>query len=207
MMNLQRPFTALAIAALAYSAGSADRHAQAAELILPSVPLIVSIDAVPNVWFQLDDSGSMDWEILAGDHVTSCRYNSLIQCNTVFPTTDGLMQVWTGRWGNDGANPERTNLAYVFDLPGDHRYNSDCPGGGNGGSWQDCRDRFGDTRTRSEGGRTRTYSVDRDWRIRSSALNVVYFNPENDYQRWPELKRLFLYRRQLRRGAFLAGER
>lgn len=185
MMNLQRPFTALAIAALAFSAGTVSRTAHAV-LTLPTVPLIVSIDAIPNIWFQLDDSGSMDWEILAGDHVTSCRYNSLIQCNTVFPTTDGLMQIWTGRWDDGGSNPERTNLAYVFDLPGDHRYNSSCPGGGNGGSWGDCWDDFGDSRTRSENNRTRTYPIDRDWRVRSSALNVVYFNPENDYQAWPD---------------------
>ncbi len=186
MMNLQRPFTAFAIATLSFCAGIANQAAHAAEVNIPNVPLIVSIDAPPNVWFQLDDSGSMDWEVLSGDHVTSCRYNSLLQCNTVFPNTDGLMQIWTGRWNNDGANPQITNISYIFDLGNaDHRYDSNCPGGGNGGSWGDCWDDFGDSRTRSEGGNTRTYPIDRDWRARSSALNVLYFNPANDYQRWP----------------------
>ncbi|MEE4174891.1 MAG: PilC/PilY family type IV pilus protein [Xanthomonadales bacterium] len=185
-MNAQRSFTALAVAALAFSAGTA-RNAQAVEVILPSVPLIVSIDAVPNVWFQLDDSGSMDWEILAGFHLTSCRYNSLTQCNTQFPTTDGLMQVWTGRWNNDGANPQMTNLAYVFDLgDDDHMYDTDCPGGGNGGSWGDCYADNGTSRTRSEGGFTRTYPIVRDWRIRSSAVNVQYFDPTTEYPVWPD---------------------
>ncbi|MEE4216337.1 MAG: PilC/PilY family type IV pilus protein, partial [Xanthomonadales bacterium] len=191
-MNIQKPLTTLAMAALAFSAGSATRSVHAAEVIIPTVPLIVSIDAVPNVWFQLDDSGSMDWEVLAGFHFTSCRYNSLAQCNTQFPSTDGLMQIWTGRWNNDGNNPQLTNLAYVFDLgdgnngsPADHMYDSDCPGGNNGGSWGDCWDDLGDNRNRSEGGFTRNYPIDRDWRVRSSALNVLYFSPETDYERWP----------------------
>jgi type IV pilus assembly protein PilY1 len=186
-MNAPRSLTAIAVAALTFSAGSASRSVQAAEVILPNVPLIVSIDAVPNVWFQMDDSGSMDWEILAGFHFTSCRYNSLAQCGTTFPTTDGLMRVWTGRWDNDGANPQGTNLAYVFDLgDDDHMYDTDCPGGGNGGSWGDCYDDFGTSRTRSEAGFTRTYPIVRDWRIRSSAVNVQYFDPQTDYPFWPD---------------------
>jgi len=185
-MNVQRPLTTLAAAVIAFGAGTASRDAAAAEVIIPKVPLIVSIDAIPNVWFQLDDSGSMDWEILAGDHLTSCRYNSLEQCNTVFPATDGLVQAWTGRWNDNGANPQTTNLSYVFDLgDADHRYDSDCPGGGNGGSWGDCYDDNGDSRSRSESGFTRTYPIDRDWRIRSSAMNVLYFNPTSEYEPWP----------------------
>jgi hypothetical protein len=42
---------------------------------IATVPLFVSTQVVPNVFFELDDSGSMDWSILAKKHWESCAYD------------------------------------------------------------------------------------------------------------------------------------
>ncbi|PCH82929.1 MAG: pilus assembly protein [Piscirickettsiaceae bacterium] len=44
--------------------------AQAANLALETSPLFLSNQADPNVFFEIDDSGSMDWEILAKPHIS-----------------------------------------------------------------------------------------------------------------------------------------
>ena len=35
-----------------------------ASLLLPKLPLFVNISTTPNIFLQMDDSGSMDWDIL-----------------------------------------------------------------------------------------------------------------------------------------------
>lgn len=185
-MKTQRTILSLAMATVAFTAGHFPTHAQAAPYNLPSVPLIVSIDAVPNVWFQLDDSGSMDWEILAGPHFPSCRYNPVLQCTDSTPPSQGRMQIWTGEWDDGNDKPEITTNAYIFDLgTDDHRYSSNCDvGTGNGGAWGDCWDDYGDSGSRRQNNRTRNFDIDRDWRLRSSSVNVLYFNPEETYEPW-----------------------
>ena len=42
--------------------------ASASLLDIGTVPLFIGGSVTPNVFFMLDNSGSMDWEILAGNH-------------------------------------------------------------------------------------------------------------------------------------------
>ena len=44
--------------------------AYSTNLALESSPLFLSNQADPNVFFEIDDSGSMDWEILARSHIS-----------------------------------------------------------------------------------------------------------------------------------------
>lgn len=190
-MTMQRTTVTLTAAVLAFAAGLNTRTVDAAEVIIPDVPLIVSIDAIPNIWFQMDDSGSMDWEVLAGPHYPSCRYNPLLQCSDSTPPDQGRMQAWTGDWSNYD-EPEVVSFSYIFELPsGDHAYGDDCEdGGSNGGSVEDCyiENGYSASTTQSNPGpdRTLSYTIYRDWRLHSSSVNVQYFDPSVKYLPWPD---------------------
>ncbi len=189
-MNVQRSLITLTAAMLAFTAGSFGRPAAAAEIIMPNVPLIVSIDAVPNIWFQMDDSGSMDWEIMAGPHFPDCRYNPVLQCTNASPPAQGRMRSWTGEWENY-EKPDIGSFSYIFDLSsGDHTYGDSCTGNNNGNSTEDCYDDFGNSGTTRQSNpgpdNTESFTVSRDWRMRSSDLNVQFFNPNIDYIPWAD---------------------
>lgn len=184
-MNLNRLNVTLLTATCMLLAGLQPRPAQASPLLLPYVPLIVSVSATPNVLIQMDDSGSMDWEILARPHYTICAYDGWVKdgnnnfpstkCNTTRETGpgDAMMTGWgkPDGSGNDGIVPE---LGYIFDFDNEgncSRY----------GSWyvaESCETDY----TRSGGGDVA--ELDMDWRIRSSSLNVLYYNPHSLYQPW-----------------------
>ncbi|CAK0737790.1 hypothetical protein CCP3SC1_1000010 [Gammaproteobacteria bacterium] len=42
---------------------------------ISNVPLYLATQTIPNVFFELDDSGSMDWTILAKNYWTPCAYD------------------------------------------------------------------------------------------------------------------------------------
>ncbi len=187
-MNMQRITVTVLATVLAFTSGLAARTANAAQIVVPKVPLIVSIDAVPNIWFQMDDSGSMDWEILAGNHYPDCRYNPLLQCSDSTPPDSGRMQSWTGEW-DEYDEPDVEGFSYIFDLPsGDHTYGDNCGGDNSGNSTEDCFDDFGNSGTTRQSNPGpdvyRNFTVTRDWRIRSASVNVQFFNPNIDYVPW-----------------------
>ncbi len=66
---------------------------QATNLNLPDVPLFVSLNALPNIFIEMDDSGSMDWTILTPFHFTTCKYDGSRNCGTV--STSGTFYDYT----------------------------------------------------------------------------------------------------------------
>lgn len=62
MLLKKIPFTA--IAAITVSTVMSMGAPQAADLSLSNIPLYLSQDVPPNILFLLDDSGSMDWEVM-----------------------------------------------------------------------------------------------------------------------------------------------
>jgi len=76
-----------------------------ASLAISDLPLFLSSGVRPNVFIELDDSGSMDWEILTKKYWSYCEYdrNSLIEPyssgNKICSSTqrdNGLWQSHTG---------------------------------------------------------------------------------------------------------------
>ena len=84
-------------AILAIAGGMQPISLSAAPYSMPDVPLIVSVRSIPNVWFQLDDSGSMDWEVLAGFHHSACQYDSMLRCENSGFQGEGKILDWNGQ--------------------------------------------------------------------------------------------------------------
>ena len=57
----------------------------AAEMVLSSSPLFLGTQVPPNVFFMLDDSGSMDWEVLTSDYE---YYTDYWSSSSTFGTVD-----------------------------------------------------------------------------------------------------------------------
>ena len=139
--------------------------AKAAELNLADEPLFLGISTDPNVFFQLDDSGSMDWEILTTPHYHFCQYDrdadgnsGSSNCDTSL-RNDGLWRVYSGS--------EYESYEYIFDS-GDNAYSTGCSNESRQ-SIEDC-------------GFSSMFN--RDWRGGSSDFNVVYYNPRATYSPW-----------------------
>ena len=72
-MKMKRSSLVATIAAIGWMAG-VSAPAKADLLNLPNIPLILGLQTVPNIFIMMDDSGSMDWEVLTGRHWPTCRY-------------------------------------------------------------------------------------------------------------------------------------
>ena len=120
-------------------------------------PLFTTNSIEPNVFFEVDDSGSMDWEILTKQYWHICAYSdrSSNSCGSI--KADGLHRIFTG-------NSWRT-FEYIFDN-NDDAYTNGCE--------------FGRETLESCSIATQNF----DWRVKSSSVNVLYYNPESNYLPW-----------------------
>lgn len=135
-----------------------------ATLNLSQTPLFTSTYVPPNVFFELDDSGSMDWEVSVKPYWNFCAYDpnatgnySLSQCGGI-EANDGIMR----SYGNGGFR----YFTYVF-RTNDNLYPDDC-NNSDYNSIEGC-----------------SSAGDKEWRIYSSDLNTVYYNPSTTYSPWP----------------------
>ncbi|SMF01341.1 type IV pilus assembly protein PilY1 [Alteromonadaceae bacterium Bs31] len=136
----------------------------AAELNLADEPLFLGISTDPNVFFQLDDSGSMDWEILTAPYYHHCSYDryaggkdSSSDCASSVKD-DGLWRQYYSGY--------RT-YEYMY-KNSDNAYSTGCTSG--------------DRKAVFDCGVSTMF--DRDWRGGSSDFNVVYYNPAAAYKPW-----------------------
>ena len=141
---------------------------EAAELGLANQPLFLGTQIDPNIFFMLDDSGSMDWEILTVDYAyfknywTSSDNTSLqIDGNFLIDTTTGDCRA-------------RETQNYLFDgaINRDNRYGL---GTSTSNSSDNCN--RGQMEDHPQG-----YEL--DWRVRSSSMNIMYYNPAATYRPW-----------------------
>ncbi|MCH8175688.1 MAG: pilus assembly protein, partial [Proteobacteria bacterium] len=131
---------------------------QAAELTLASSPLFLGTQVEPNVFFMLDDSGSMDWEILTSDY----------QWYKNYWTRKGTMtnEIDTGYFRantSTGCNGDE-NFAYLYSesVNTDNVYNY-------------CG--FAELEESPD-------AIERDWRVRSIGVNIMYYDPTVTYSPW-----------------------
>ena len=135
---------------------AASTTSQAAEMSLAQSPLFLGTQIPPNVFFMLDDSGSMDWETL------TVKY----QYYTNYWSDGGVSVVDDGTflgYASSGKCTGRDLYYYIFEdsTNNDNVYNSGF-----------CQ---------LEGS---PQVAERDWRIRNSDLNIMYYNPAATYQPW-----------------------
>ncbi|MEZ5581869.1 MAG: hypothetical protein R3F37_02980 [Candidatus Competibacteraceae bacterium] len=170
----------VALAAAAVGVFGTPTPVSAGQMQITNIPLFLGESVDPNVFFMMDDSGSMDWEILTRPYWHYCSYDSQYQGfspNTSFQNgtcggrlTDGL---WRSlRYGENGptGSPDYETFYYVFQNDDDAYDNDDCSDSRT--SLEPCLE---------EGAPD---AIDKDWRVRSSDFNVLYYNPDLDYEPW-----------------------
>lgn len=134
-------------------------------LTLSDVPLFVGKITTPNVFFEIDDSGSMDWEVLTKKYWHFCAYNSNGPGNTGngdcgSKIDNGLFRTYNGS--------SFLYFEYIFN-DADHAYSVGCPGSDRN-AYESC---------------STSTAIDADWRVRSADVNVVYYDPSISYSPWP----------------------
>jgi type IV pilus assembly protein PilY1 len=166
-MKNQRSLTVAAMAMVGWIA-TATNPAHAGLLNLPNTPLILGLETVPNIFIMMDDSGSMDWEVLTGNHWPTCRYTRAFG-SSCSGSEDNNIFFFMDRNGN------RRNFYYYSDTDR-NAYNDGCPGfPGSFGSNASVRECVRDARINP---------LDRDWRFMSSDLNLMAYNPQIEYEPW-----------------------
>ena len=139
---------------------------QSAPGSLATSPIFTSSNVPPNVFFEVDDSGSMDWEIMSKAHWHYCAYDNNASGNT--GSTDCGYNIKSGQSSNFvGAIPAgwdewQYEVMFIFDET-DSLYYDSCAN-----SIEVCSDTFQRL----------------DWRLFSSDLNTVYYNPSVSYKPW-----------------------
>lgn len=121
----------------------------------------------PNIFFEVDDSGSMDWEILTkrhwSSHTYSCNYSNF--CGKIVVNGD-----YNGYVHTIAGGPTKTTtykyFHYIFDNS-DSTYSSV------------CAEDFGLTLETCG-----SSAENADWRVKSSSTNVIYYNPDQTYLPW-----------------------
>ncbi len=130
-------------------------------LALANTPLFLSNSSVPNVFFELDDSGSMDWSVLSKRYWHFCAYNrdgpgSTGSSYCGWEVTNGQIRIYDPVYG-------WRYLYYIYDNA-DNTYNDNCNGTA---AAENC-----------------SGALASDWRIRNSDVNVLYYDPEELYEPW-----------------------
>lgn len=130
---------------------------------LSNVPLFLGFRAEPNIFFIIDDSGSMDWDVLTQDNANDGRFAGLQ------PTSQNR---------NAGTGP-------VKHRDSDDDGSSNCNFGQNGQTF------FGyiyaaefSQNSYSDDGYDCNTADDREWRFRTNAFNALYFDPHQTYSPW-----------------------
>ncbi len=135
---------------------------QAAPGNIADSPIFADSNVPPNVFFEVDDSGSMDWEVLTKKYWHYCSYDRDTTGNTGsgncgFIIDNGLFRLYSGT--------EFQYYEYLYDA-NDNAYSTGC------------------NSSRQTLYLCNTAVQNADWRIRSSDVNVLYYDPDVTYLPW-----------------------
>lgn len=132
-------------------------------LNLSTGPLLISNSAKPNIFFMLDDSGSMDWESLINSSVwEACAYDP--NSGLIYNSLPCGSQAIDGTQRSYGGLGYR-NFVYLFKAS-DNKYPYACSDAS-----------YNAIEACPEAGTA-------DWRFFSSDVNVAYYNPDATYTPW-----------------------
>jgi type IV pilus assembly protein PilY1 len=137
---------------------------QSAPGSLATSPIFTNSNVPPNVFFEVDDSGSMDFEVMTSSHWSYCAYDRDATSNT--GNADCGYRVISGHSSISTTNfdPEawQSEVLNIFDEP-DNLYYDLCI---------NTLDNCSNTETMV------------DWRLYSTDLNTVYYDPSIEYKPW-----------------------
>ena len=144
-------------------------QANAVSLGMAQTPLFLGSTVQPNVFFVLDDSGSMDWEFMMQPYWPFRVYDGDQDRDGVYANNDDTSNLETG--GNMvsayGGTHHRTYRYYYAE--GDNIYSDGCT------DWAAAME--------SCNGRTPSiFSI--DWRMRTVDLNGLFYSPNLDFKPW-----------------------
>ena len=139
------------------------RVAPAAQLDLTDVPLFLTLNVIPNIFYLIDDSASMDLEVMTKDPDTGAFTNS---------QPDGTSRVDDGGVKHLDADGDG--------LPDCSFPSADAEFGGYVYGVQFPNNTFKGT----PGGQNCNLADDRAWRFRNSDFNALYFDPNRVYKPW-----------------------
>ena len=134
---------------------------QAALLNVPNTPLFSVQETPANVMFVLDDSGSMDWEVVAQPHYPACNYDpdlTYTGCDTT-KYTDAAFH-FSQKIIPGGKRFSTVELLYLFNLN-----NVYAPYG------------YDNTMDYPQ-------IVNEDWRVYDSKFNGMAYDPDVTYLPW-----------------------
>jgi type IV pilus assembly protein PilY1 len=151
--------------------------ASQATIELADLPLFFAAGVDPNVLFEMDDSGSMDWEVLTRPYWHFCDYDPDAPNDTwdFDGDTCNDFQLDDGRWSSiRNSSGNLGTFEYVF-TNADAAFNPNCNADNSnpGTTVEEC-----DTVS----GLRRPYFW--DWRVALRDFNIVYYNPATSYTPW-----------------------
>lgn len=135
---------------------------------LATIPPYLGDSVEPNVFYMLDDSGSMDWEILSKEHKPYCYYKNIHHDSNCTGGSDSDT-VTNGNMKLSNYKHEWNHSFYYLYYNTDNHYTPSCGSGRNTIS-------FCSSSTKAE--------IEKEWRHRSSSVNVLYYNPSQTYLPW-----------------------
>lgn len=165
-----------------------------------NVPLLQSVSVDPNVFWSLDDSGSMQYDATVVPYWRACAYNTRVPdcannadrttlysgARATLPRVKAAPATWhqtdyvmslsggtTTRYGTTATNPIES-LNWI--------------GGQSNGVLHAVTNTLGDDFTAN--GAYENWGYVWDWRFRSGEFNVGYFNPDTAYAPWPHTRRV-----------------
>ncbi len=134
---------------------------QAAEMALADQPLFLGTQIDPNVFFMMDDSGSMDWEILTKEYFYYTDYWAPDSTPVGAQTAGSFVG-----FSSSGECSGRETYLYIYDS--DAASNAD-------NVYDSCS--YPTLEDHPE-------AYTRDWRAYSSDVNVMMYNPSITYSPW-----------------------
>ncbi len=148
---------------------------------LANSPLFLNTSVDPNVFFEVDDSGSMDWEVLTTQQWHACGYRDEAYCDGSpgYLVTNGKWRAYGGKKTETDTSTDPATIT-IIDYFGDFEYIFDNSDNSYTNGCTDNRETLYSCGTDLN----TNIPYQFDWRILSSDFNVVYYDPLQDYAPW-----------------------
>ncbi|MBI2792588.1 MAG: pilus assembly protein [Gammaproteobacteria bacterium] len=152
--------------------GAIAPQGQCALLNLPQSPIPLTTPVPPNIMFDLDDSGSMDWEYISKPSWEGCAYDP--NFTGAFSASTVCGSQWSGDAGfRSYANGQFWNFNYIFHNS-TNIYNYANPTG--------CG--YTSSSIGLNAVEACPQAGTKDWRFFTSGQNSMYYNPDSTYDPW-----------------------
>ncbi len=152
------PASLIAACAVVITGWSID--SQAVNLNLATTPLYMGTNAPPNIMIVIDDSGSMDWEVITQDYTQDGRFTGT-QPDGSSPSGSGSVK------HRDNDNNGTADCTFSSGTFYGYTYAVTSPYNSYSGGTNQCNT-----------------ADEQEWRFRNYQFNTLYFNPNRTYEPW-----------------------